>query len=148
MKRIQFPLAPEEVRTAQTAQGMTFKRCLMFLERPGNMGMDDWWFHVYVMLSRVRCIKDLLVFGLPPRALLERGPPAFIRNATAKLEAMAVASRSHCATARSELGWPALLQRGDSGGTSASVAGASARSKAKDVVSVHRVVEQSKVAFL
>ena len=91
MKRIQFPLAPEAVRTAQTAQGMTFKRCIMFLERPSNMGMDDWWFHVYVMLSRVRCVKDLLVFGLPPKSLFERGPPAFIRTANARLETMDLA---------------------------------------------------------
>ena len=104
MKRIQFPLAPEAVRTAQTAQGMTFKRSVMFLERPSNMGMDDYWFHVYVMLSRVRCIKDLLIFSLPQKSLFKRGPPAFIRTATERLESMSLDSRARCASARNELG--------------------------------------------
>ena len=66
MVRLQFPLAPEHVRTVQTAQGMSVDKCVMYLSKPGNMNDDDWWFHVYVMLSRVRCVSHLLAFGLPP----------------------------------------------------------------------------------
>ena len=42
MKRLQLPLAPEPVRTVQTAQGMSIDKGLMFLARPGTMSYDDW----------------------------------------------------------------------------------------------------------
>ena len=47
-----------------------------------NHGMDDeqWWFHVYVILSRARHIGHLLLYGLPPKSLFEKGPPAWLRS--------------------------------------------------------------------
>ena len=41
-------------------------------------GMDDdvWWLHLYVMFSRATRMSDMLLLRPPPRALLERGPPA------------------------------------------------------------------------
>ena len=36
--------------------------------------------HLYVMLSRATQLDDILIFRPPPRALFERGPPAFLRR--------------------------------------------------------------------
>ena len=59
MWRIQIPLAPEKERTVQTAQGMTMDAAKIFLTRPGTMSHEDWWFHVYVMLSHARKTTEL-----------------------------------------------------------------------------------------
>ena len=72
MRRVGLPVAPEKVRTVQTAQGMSMDSCIMLLSRYGNMGMDDWWLHVYVMLSRVRTAAQILVYGLPDKSLFEQ----------------------------------------------------------------------------
>ena len=52
------------------------------LRRAGGMEDDIWWLNVYVMLSRATSLKNLLLVGLTPRikALLEEGPPAYIRK--------------------------------------------------------------------
>ena len=59
--RYQFPLLPERVRTVQTAQGMGMDAATMELQKLLRMSPDDWWLHLYVMLSRVRVAHRLLV---------------------------------------------------------------------------------------
>ena len=79
MRRYQVSLGPERVRTVETAQGMSMDAAQMILTPPKNMGKEDWWLHVYVMLSRVRTAKQVLIFGeLPPQWLFEEGPPKWI----------------------------------------------------------------------
>ena len=78
MARMQAPLAPERVRTVQTSQGMSMDSAVMYLTRPGYMSPDDWWMHVYVMLSRVRTASQILVYGLPDKKFFERGPPEWV----------------------------------------------------------------------
>ena len=80
-----------QVRTVQTAQGMSMDSCIMLLSRYGNMGEDDWWLHVYVMLSRVRTAARILLYGLPSRSLFERGPPAYLSAGIARIGALAQA---------------------------------------------------------
>ena len=106
MKRVQLPLAPEPVRTVQTAQGMSIDKGVMFLSRPGTMGYDDWWFHVYVMLSRVRTSKNLLVFGLPPKDMFTRGPPEWVCSAYAKFRRLAKSTADRTVAIRKGLDWP------------------------------------------
>ena len=87
MWRVNLPLAPEKVRTVQTAQGLSMDNCVMILDRPGeNFRHDDWWLHVYVMLSRVKTAEQLLIYGLPPRSLFERGPPAYLASGIADID--------------------------------------------------------------
>ena len=74
MTRIQLPLAPARVRTVQTAQGMSMNAANMNLTRPPTMSSDDdYWLHLYVMLSRVRTVGRLLLFGMP-----EQGFPTVV----------------------------------------------------------------------
>ena len=44
---------------------------------------EDWWLHLYVMLSRATSMEDMLLLRPPPRERLEAGPP---RNVKAALE--------------------------------------------------------------
>ena len=106
MRRIQFPLAPEKVRTVETAQGMSMDSAMMTLMRPKNMLDDDWWLHIYVMLSRVRTAEQALIFGsLPPDKMFERGPPAWIVQGLLQLQPLADAFPTHVALAKARLGW-------------------------------------------
>ena len=124
MWRIQIPLAPEKERTVQTAQGMTMDAAKIFLTRPGTMSHEDWWFHVYVMLSRVRTVEKMLLFGLPPKAVFEAGPPEWIVRGMAKLEKIARSAgcRERLAQAVALVGWEASLS-GDGDGRGEATAG-------------------------
>ena len=106
MNRHQIPLCPEKVRTVQTAQGLTMDACRMYLEQPGNMKAradiapgessareDDYWIHLYVMLSRVRNARNILAYGVPRKEYFSRGPPTWMKEGIAELEALAASSR-------------------------------------------------------
>ena len=47
---------------------------------------DEWWLNLYVMFSRVTRMEDMLLLRPPPRTLLERGPPASVREALQRFE--------------------------------------------------------------
>ena len=40
-----------------------------------------WWLHLYVMFSRVTCMRNMLLLRPPPRELLEKGLPPSVREA-------------------------------------------------------------------
>ena len=107
ISRIQLPLAPEKVRTVQTAQGLSMDSAVMTLSKPDRMSPDDHWMHIYVMLSRVRTMKQLALFSLPDIKLFERGPPAFIQEAMQRLERRATAQLGRGRAAEARLGWSA-----------------------------------------
>ena len=109
ISRIQFPLAPEKVRTVQTAQGLSMDSAVMTLAKPDKMGKDDHWMHVYVMLSRVRTMEQLLLFSLPDIKLFEQGPPAFIQEAKQKLERRTRAQLGRARAAEARFGWSASV---------------------------------------
>ena len=103
--RYQFPLVPERVRTVQTAQGLGMDAATMTLARPANMSLDDWWLHLYVMLSRVRVAHRVLVYDLPPWDVLERGPPEYIREGVRAFERMMAGSFAVARERAREYGW-------------------------------------------
>ena len=47
---------------------------------------DDWWLNLYVMFSRVTRMEDMLLLRPPARKLLEKGPPAALREALRRFE--------------------------------------------------------------
>ena len=106
MWRTQIPLAPEPVRTVQTAQGLTMDSAVMMLQTLSTgMNEDDWWMHLYVMLSRVRTSKQILVFDVPPKHMFERGPPKWVQAGIQRLMHRAVDQIEVAAKARKHLGW-------------------------------------------
>ena len=44
------------------------------------MSDNNWWLNLYVMLSRVTKMSDLLLLRPPPREMLERGPPENVKQ--------------------------------------------------------------------
>ena len=80
VSRHQFALAPERIRPVHSGEGTSMGALTAMLDKTYGMGADAWWFHVYVILSRVRHIGHLLLYGLPPKSLFERGPPAWLRE--------------------------------------------------------------------
>ena len=44
------------------------------------MDEDNWWLHVYVMISRAIDSDDLLLLRAPPEDFLLRGPPRYLRR--------------------------------------------------------------------
>ena len=105
MKRIQIPLAPEKVRTVQTAQGLSMDAAMMLLTKPQYMSMDDWWMHLYVMISRVRTSAQILVYDLPPKEVFERGPPTWVQQGLCRLEAKAAQCATAIEDARNRMKW-------------------------------------------
>ena len=73
--------------TTASSQGQTIRAAVTMdcarIEQHGKQGMNDdtWWLNLYVMFSRVTRMEDMLLLRPPPRKLLERGPPASIREA-------------------------------------------------------------------
>eukprot|EP00973_Karenia_brevis_P050373 6991448-Karenia_brevis.AAC.1 len=60
---------------------------MMILRKHKNMNDDDWWLHIYVMLSRVRMADQILIFGkLPTQRFFEEGPPGCIVDGISRLK--------------------------------------------------------------
>ena len=79
----------------------------IFLARPGTMSFEDYWLRLYVMLSRVRTVDNMLLYGLPPREFFEAGPPVWIVQGVERLEKMALRRESLSAVeeALEYMGW-------------------------------------------
>ena len=79
--RWQFPLLHGMLRTAYRAQGLTVDQgVLVDLRRAGGLEDADWWLAIYVMLTRARKLKNLILLGFTEQVeeLLRRGPPTYI----------------------------------------------------------------------
>ena len=112
--RWNLPLTHAMVRTAMSSQGLTFNGGVVAdLCRAGGMEDDIWWLNVYVMLSRARKLDSLILVGLSPqvRALLEAGPPAYIRQKIHTLQAKSIRTlrRAECLASDMNLSVPAAI---------------------------------------
>ena len=86
VKRAGFVLTHANFLTATASQGQTIRTGVTIdcaripLENGVGMSDDNWWLNLYVMFSRVTRMSDMLLLRPPPRELLERGPPANVRE--------------------------------------------------------------------
>ena len=81
----QFPLLHGMLRTAYSAQGLTLDGgVLVDLRRGGGIEDADWWLAIYVMLTRARKLKNLILLGFTEQVeeLLRKGPPTYLRELT------------------------------------------------------------------
>ena len=88
-------MAAFKARTAYSAQGLTLDGgVLVDLRRGGGLEDADWWLAIYVMLTRARKLKNLILLGFMEQVeeLLRKGPPTFLRELTDKLEAKAAST--------------------------------------------------------
>ena len=98
VKRIGFMLTHANYLTTNASQGQTIRDKVTIdcarIEPQGSRGNkssrgmsdDEWWLNLYVMFSRVTRMEDMLLLRPPPRKLLERGPPASVREALQRFE--------------------------------------------------------------
>ena len=92
IKRFGFMLTHANYLTTTASQGQTIRAAVTIdcarNEPQGQRGTSDdaWWLNLYVMFSRVTRMEDMLLIRPPPRKLLERGPPASVREALKRFE--------------------------------------------------------------
>ena len=91
-QRFGFMLTHAHYLTTTASQGQTIRAAVTIdcarNEPQGQRGTTDdaWWLNLYVMFSRVTRVSDMLLLRPPPRTLLERGPPASVREALQRFE--------------------------------------------------------------
>ena len=91
----------------------------MFLTRGATMSDEDYWFHLYVMLSRVRHISQLLLFNLPEKNTLEQGPADWVVRSLVGLNAKAASmeQRARVAQALKKMEWTVAIRRAGGSGS-------------------------------
>ena len=89
--RIGIPLTHANVRTSTACQGKTLRGGVTVdcARRAGGahpMDDDDWWLHLYVMMSRATRLDDLLLLRAPDVEFLKHGPPKIFRDRLAQFD--------------------------------------------------------------
>jgi len=65
MIRWQFPLLHGMLRAAYSAQGLTLDGGVpVDLRHTGGLEDNDWWFTIYVMLTRARKLENRILLGM------------------------------------------------------------------------------------
>ena len=82
--RTAFPITHAAVRTSTACQGKTLSDgvmvdCARRESGPHPLEEDDWWLHLYVMLSRATSLDNVLLLRAPEADFLLRGPPTDLR---------------------------------------------------------------------
>ena len=84
----QLPFSSAKDRTIPSSQGMTLDDAATVVDMGiFNTQRDDYWLNLYVALSRATRLSDLFIFRSPPKSFFDQGPPAYLRDALAELEA-------------------------------------------------------------
>ena len=80
-----FPITHANVRTSTACQGQTFGEgvvidCARRVTGQHPTSEEDWWLHLYVMLSRATSLRDIVLLRPPEASFLLRGPPIALRQ--------------------------------------------------------------------
>ena len=83
--RTGFPISHGRVLTSTACQGKTFNQGVLIdcARREGGQhptSDEDWWLHMYVMLSRATSLSDVLLVRAPEASFLLKGPPPNLRK--------------------------------------------------------------------
>ena len=70
------------------------------------MNDDNWWLNLYVMLSRATQMSDMLLLRPPPREILERGPPAHVKEQLQRFQERIADTKLRAEELAIELGIP------------------------------------------
>ena len=110
--RTGFPLSHGRVITSTASQGRTMRAGVIVdagrrLDGAHPTEGDDYWLHLYVMLSRATRLEDLLLVRAPPVEFLASGPP---ENLARQLRVFA-ARTERCREAASQLATELGLRR-------------------------------------
>ena len=111
VRRSGSPLTHGRYLTSTSAQGQTLRvgtviDCARVQSQSFQGQSDDqWWLHLYVMFSRVTCMRNMLLLRPPPRELLERGPPSSLLAALQRFEMQVKTTAEAAAKLAIEMGF-------------------------------------------
>ena len=85
VSRCGFPLTHAMVRTSTACQGKTYELGVVIDCAKRELGahktdQDDYWLHMYVMLSRATSLRDIVLIRAPDASFLLQGPPADLQR--------------------------------------------------------------------
>ena len=115
VSRCGFPLTHAMVRTSTACQGQTFHLGVVIDCAKRDTGarqtdLQDYWLHMYVMLSRATSLRDILLLRAPTASFLLQGPPRELAKRLATFRSrVAKCSKRACSLA-SQLGFQNLLR--------------------------------------
>ena len=109
VSRTGFALSHARVLTSTACQGNTFRFGVVADAGRRDGGAyptpeDDFWLHLYVMLSRATSAEDILVARPPPSSFLGRGPPVDLAEALRSFAARTQACRKQAEALAKEFG--------------------------------------------
>ena len=115
VSRTGFPCTHSRVRTSTACQGKTLRHgvivdCARRESGAHPMEEEDWWLHLYVMLSRATSLDDLLLLRAPDADFLLRGPPADLRVRLAIFARRVRATRTRAEALARSFGFEAFLR--------------------------------------
>ena len=113
--RTGFPITHAAVRTSTACQGKTLSDgvvvdCARREQGAHPLEDDDWWLHLYVMLSRATSLNDLLLLRATEADFLLRGPPADLRARLAVFGRRVKATRAKAEQIARAMGCGAYLR--------------------------------------
>ena len=86
--RVQLPVSNCFALTMYGLQGATLEAILLDLAKPHQMGRDELWMSLFVLLSRVPSFDELIIYRLPAREAFNGGPPQFLQEEMQRLAAL------------------------------------------------------------
>ena len=109
-----FALSHGQVITSTACQGRTVKKGVVIDcgRRVGGQSPthdDDFWLHLYVMLSRATRLEDILLVRAPASDFLLKGPPPGLARQLEKFAARTSKCRETAARLSDELGFRKFL---------------------------------------
>lgn len=85
VSRTQLPVANAIAYTAYALQGATVPAIFLDLAKPTGTSREDFWMSLYVLLSRVTSLEQILIFRLPSMSQCIGGPPSWLQSELARL---------------------------------------------------------------
>jgi len=111
-----FAITHGSVRTSTACQGKTFEEGVVIDCARRETGQhptsnDDWWLHLYVMLSRATSLRDVVLLRAPEASFLLRGPPPALRQRLEMFRQRVDRCHKEAVKMASALGFQQFLQR-------------------------------------
>jgi len=114
ISRSGFPLTHAMVRTSTACQGKTYELGVLIDCAKRELGAhptdpNDFWLHMYVMLSRATSLRDIILIRAPDKAFLLQGPPADLQKRLKMFRARVDSCSRKAVALAKELGFDKFL---------------------------------------
>ena len=114
VSRSGFPLTHAMVRTSTSCQGKTYELGVLIDCAKRELGAhptdaNDFWLHMYVMLSRATSLRDIILIRAPDKAFLLQGPPADLQKRLNMFRARVESCSRKAVVLAKELGFDKFL---------------------------------------